>query len=217
MTSTNSKYKNDPFWFENINILFSKDRLGEFFPSEDMNVNEKMNALIRFAFYFSIVMIVLYREVNYFAIPLGFMGISYIIFTGREETVKEQDIKEGFYSDSNCYKPNKENPYMNYMVGDKTDRPAACPTYKNKKLQEEVSEIVNDDLYRTVDEVWQRKSNQRQFYTMPNTRSANDQKEFAEWCYGTSKTCKEGNGEQCFSNMSNNLTGNDLQVGTRIR
>ena len=212
-----SNYRNDPFWFEKISILYSQDRFTEFFPATNMNLHEKMNAIVRFSFYFAITMSVIYKNVNYLGIPICVMIISYIIYRG--EDTNKPDIKEQFYSvrGKECQKPTNENPYMNFLPSDKRNRKAACPTYKNKKLENEVSDIVNKELYLSVDDVWQRKSNERQFYTMPNTRSMNDQKAFAEWCWGQPASCKEGNGVQCSANLSNNLTGADLQIGTRIR
>jgi len=208
-----SNYRNDPFWFDKVSILYAQDRFTEFFPGTDMNLHEKMNALVRFSFYFGVTMAVIYKEANYLGIPICAMIISYIIYRGGESN--KPDIKEQFYSVRNkeCQKPTKENPYMNFLVTDKRDRKAACPTYKNKKLEEEVSGIVNKDLYMSTDEVWQRKNTERQFYTMPNTRSMNDQKAFAEWCFGQPDTCKEGNGVQCAANIYNDLSGADLQSG----
>ena len=40
------KDKSDPFWFDDMSILFSKDRLVEFFPTEDMSLGEKLNSII---------------------------------------------------------------------------------------------------------------------------------------------------------------------------
>ena len=44
----------------------------------------------------------------------------------------------------------------------------------------------------------------RNFYTMPNSRIPNDQKGFAEFCYGTMVSCKEGNEFACEKNMYRN-------------
>ncbi len=44
---------------------------------------------------------------------------------------------------------------------------------------------------------------QRNFYSMPSTTVPNDQTGFANWCYKLPKTCKEGNGVQCYNNLYN--------------
>jgi hypothetical protein len=40
----------------------------------------------------------------------------------------------------------------------------------------------------------------RQWYSTPNTKVMNDQKEFAEFCYGDMISCKEGNELACTRN-----------------
>ena len=124
----------DPLWFDNPTILYSTDKLVEFFPAKDMCMNEKMNALIRLGFYFATIMLLVQKNANYLAIPLGFMLISYIIHTGDADIEKEIDIKDGFYSGnkqvpkkvSECREPTKNNPYMNYIPYDSPTGKAAC-------------------------------------------------------------------------------------------
>ena len=37
----------------------------------------------------------------------------------------------------------------------------------------------------------------RNFHSMPNTTIPNNQKGFAEFCYGNMQSCKDGDSEQC--------------------
>jgi hypothetical protein len=37
----------------------------------------------------------------------------------------------------------------------------------------------------------------RQFYTTPNTLVPNNQKDFAQFCYGNMASCKDGDTEMC--------------------
>jgi hypothetical protein len=39
----------------------------------------------------------------------------------------------------------------------------------------------------------------RSFYTNPNTLVPNDQKAFAEFCYGNMKSCKDGDDVACIN------------------
>ena len=91
-----------------------------------------------------------------------------------------------------CVKPTQNNPYMNFLLTDYTenpDRPIACNTAA--ETEEELYEVNRDiDLYRDVDDLFEKKNSQRQFYTMPSTSNPNDQKAFAEWLYGVPETCK---------------------------
>ena len=49
----------------------------------------------------------------------------------------------------------------------------------------------------------------RQFIVNPIRTIPNKQMEFAKWCYGRPKTCKEGNGLQCVANNPPSLIGNN--------
>ena len=40
----------------------------------------------------------------------------------------------------------------------------------------------------------------RNFYSMPNTQIPNNQKDFANFCYGNMPSCKEGDELQCSKN-----------------
>ena len=43
------------------------------------------------------------------------------------------------------------------------------------------------------------------FYTVPNSKSNNDQKLFAEWLYKDFHTCKENGGNECFNNIHSDI------------
>ena len=53
---TDQIIKSDPFWLNDFTILIEKNRLIEFFPTEDMSINEKLNAITRLMFYISLVL-----------------------------------------------------------------------------------------------------------------------------------------------------------------
>ena len=49
--------------------------------------------------------------------------------------------------------------------------------------------------------IFNKENSQREFYTMPDNSIMNDSIKFAEWCYKTPPTCKDGNAIQCVSNL----------------
>ena len=55
----------DNFWLENPSILIDKNRLKEFIPLKEMNLSEKLNSLIRFSFYVSIILTLYYQKYLY--------------------------------------------------------------------------------------------------------------------------------------------------------
>ena len=46
----------DTIWYKDINILFKKDLLSEFFPNVNMTLNEKFNSVIRLLIYISLAL-----------------------------------------------------------------------------------------------------------------------------------------------------------------
>jgi len=86
-----------------------------------------------------------------------------------------------------CKKPTEDNPFMNPTFTDfnNGDPPAAC-NVDDDQINDEMKVNFNHQLFRDVDEIWEKENSQRNFYTMPNTAVPNNQKEFAMWLYGGS-------------------------------
>ena len=96
------------------------------------------------------------------------------------------------YEKAICRKPTKENPYMNPLLNDISNYPELQPVACNaddEDIQDKITECYNEDLYRDVEDLFERHNSQRQFYTVPQT-FPNDQKSFAEFCYKNDNICK---------------------------
>ena len=77
---------------------------------------------------------------------------------------------------------------MNVLISDyDKERLPACDPEEKK---DEMLDFYNENLYRNVEDLFERKNSERQFYTLPTTTIPNDQTAFAKWLYGTPKTCK---------------------------
>jgi hypothetical protein len=98
------------------------------------------------------------------------------------------------YEKNTCRRPTIDNPLMNPAATEfgSTNVPSACNA-TDDDIQESIKVKFDHELFRDVDELWERKNSQRQFYTMPNTAVPNNQKEFSEWLYQlpASANCKE--------------------------
>lgn len=96
------------------------------------------------------------------------------------------------YKQAICRKPTLNNPFMNPSILDYNtiENTQACNA-DDKDIQDQITVNFNQDLYRDVDDVWERKNSQRQFYTVPNTAIPNLQNDFAKWLYHVPETCKE--------------------------
>ena len=60
---------------------------------------------------------------------------------------------------------------------------------------------IDGEQMGDVNDIFGKNNSQRQFYTVPGNQVPNDQGSFAQWLYGTPKTCKEGNSIACLSQM----------------
>jgi hypothetical protein len=103
------------------------------------------------------------------------------------------------YQKATCRKPTENNPFMNPLLTDfnKEDVPVACNEDDDNIIDTKIDEKFNADFYRDIEDLWNIKNSQRQFYTIPATAIPNDQTEFARWLYNSPiSTCKQ-NSENC--------------------
>ena len=220
----------ESFWYEDISVLLEPSKLKKYIPLKSYSKAEKLNAIVRLGFYISILFIVLTSNLNYIFIGIFCLVITLMINSNEQEKVKKDNRKnvenyENIKKDEsyrrhninvdnqleNCILPTDENPFMNVLLTDKRDRKAACRTVRNKKIKKLVDTKFNQGLFKDINSVYDRENSQREFYTMPSTTIPNNQRDFANWCYMTPKTCKEGNGNQCVGNNYERLDGNSYQ------
>ena len=102
-----------------------------------------------------------------------------------------------------CKLPTKENPFMNPTFKDYEDGnlTKACNSYDNSVIRNMENEYLTSGLYKDQFDIFNKEHSQREFYTMPVNSIINDSIKFAEWCYKTPPTCKQGNGIQCVADL----------------
>lgn len=90
------KEKSDPFWFEDMSILFSKDRLVEFFPTKDMSLSEKLNSITRFGIYGGILLYMYNKKYIMLYIPIALLGLTKIIYDviEKEENKSQEEERD---------------------------------------------------------------------------------------------------------------------------
>tara|TARA_B100000683_G_C12374974_1_gene508758 strand:+ start:209 stop:865 length:657 start_codon:yes stop_codon:yes gene_type:complete len=192
----------DPFWYDHIEILFQKNRINEFFPTHDMSIEENLNSLVRLSIYVSITLSIYTSNYKYL-----YIGIMTMIFTALIYRNRSIDISENF-EEKIYVRPTRNNPFMNILQDDYVTRPTReslnkANSYVNKDLNKYIDTKYSYNLYKDADDIFDRNTTQRQFYTMPVTTIPNEQTKFAKWLYGRQPTCKEGNGNQCVANNYN--------------
>lgn len=176
-------------WYHNPKILLKN--IDQFFPNKNLNRLEKINSLARFAIYYAILLVLLGQDTKWLSISVVILLISAFLGTTEKfvSLTNTDDIQK-------CTEPTKENPFMNYTLGDlmeKSDRPKAC---KYEDSKNKIRKEFRSHLYSDTSDLWGKYISDRNYYTMPNTEIVNNQKGFAKWCFGNSGKCKT-TGKNC--------------------
>jgi hypothetical protein len=207
----------DKFWYEDLSVLFRTDRLTELYPSPDMTVNEKWNALTRSSIIIGIILFFITK--NYLYIFIGIIGAGLTFSIWRNDKDREmfktnidKVLDKEYKVERDVVYPTIDNPFMNPLMTDYLDNPnriaaSSLNNYNNSGLKEKITEDLYFNLYRDIDDVFEKENSQRQFYTVPATTIPNDQTKFAKWLYLRPPTCREGNGLSCVANNMDQLKG----------
>lgn len=179
------------YWFKNPLILFQN--MKDFFPRQDLSNVDKVNALARLSIYYSILIIILKLDTKYLSLSVCLLFLSFLL--GGSESFISSDPKK-------CTRPTKENPFMNFTVGDhiiNPNKPPACPldNIRDEQIKNYRFNMIVDpiDLYgKTITD--------RNFYTLPSTTIVNDQEGFLKYLYGDFGKCKS-EGKDCLKHRDN--------------
>ena len=76
-------------------------------------------------------------------------------------------------------------------------------TNEDVEIKQSIEDKFSARLYQSVGDVFTKENSQRQFYSVPVRTYPNDQTAFAQWLYGTPKTCKDGDGDVCLQYDNN--------------
>jgi hypothetical protein len=133
--------------------------------------------------------------------------------TGRRRMVKQEAPVAAQPSGLTFQAPTPRDPLMNVLLTDIKDRPtrpAAEPAFNpqvehdiNASAQQFVTQDLGgnpnleDRLFRDLGDNYEFSNSMRSYFATPNTKIPNDQHAFAEYCYGSMISCKEGNMLAC--------------------
>ena len=223
MNNDNNKEQHiTKFWIYDPYVLLDKDKLFDLWPIESMSREEKLNAISKFVIYATILGVFLLRSLKLLftgLITLVILIATYYILNNRENN----KLKEPF-SDLNLYEkfkhnytnPDTKNPIMNVLLPEiqqNPDRLPAAPSY-NKSVEEQINnstkelikenfndQTIDDKLFNDLGDKFQFEQSMRQFYSTANTRVPNNQKDFAQFCYGNMASCKDGDDISCTKNL----------------
>lgn len=185
------------FWVNNTEILISD--WSSFFPDSKLNEIDNLNTLVRFGIYSSLLLALYHGNMNYLflmIIPLVFSYVLYM-YLGLE---KFENINISDYIDNlenNYTLPTLNNPMMNILPGDSPDKPPAYPINENSEeayiIKKDMENKLNFNVFSGIEDIYNNKHSQREFYTMPVTTVPNDREKFIDFVYKNDykPTCKE--------------------------
>lgn len=199
----------DQIWYKDTTGFITNANYFVILPSQDMTLDGKLNAILRFCLYLGVFLALVRNDYTYL-----FIGIIAAILTlifNEYETIQTKKTQT-FLSKRNldivdnkvCSRSTIDNPFMNPSISDITfnpNHPVACDIEKIE-VKRTVDTNFNARLFRDVSDLYGKFASQRQFYTVPVTTIPGDQKGFGEWLYNRGSSCKDGNGMQCWRNVS---------------
>lgn len=199
------------FWTQNINLLLQPVLI----PTDYMSDDDKLNALTRLVIFVCTIFALILRDTKIILFMIIIVIAIVIIhsYQNRFRTETEYFLNKNnldVVENKTCIKPTKDNPFMNPIIpvvfdnSDVTGSNGACPI-NNSKIQDQIDTLYDESMYRDSDDIYDRTTGKRQFYTVPGSRIPNDQTVFANWLYNRGKSCKENNGEQCYDNLYRDL------------
>ncbi len=194
-----------------------------------MSRNEKINAITRLVIILTLLGFLVTQSYNFLFTGLVTLGVIAALYYAKEYKQDNkgvvQSTAEGFTNPevyqalkSNFTNPTNKNPFMNVLLPEIQDNPTrkmAAPAY-NRAVEKQINEDTENFVVSNFDNDPQIKKKlfsnlgdslefenfgQYNFYATANTRVPNDQKSFADFCYGDMVSGKEGND---FALMRNN-------------
>jgi len=192
-----------------------------------MEYGEKLNAITRLVIILTIVGFFITGSTNLLITSaVTIIGIVILFINNPKNNIENKRARllnsigtEGFTGDesyealkSNFAMPTVDNPLQNLeptasVVGKKPSAPSF-----NKKVTNQINEKakaqiealnqdfpdMNKNLFKDLGEEVNFENAMRPFYTMPNTRTPNDQKSFTDFCYGDMESSKDTHLESNF-------------------
>lgn len=192
----------EKFWYNSPKDLFRADNYLHIIPNNVMTMDQKLNAIFRFSIYFAGVLVVLRQDLYPVIFPCIVGAVTIVIHNAHINAKAGIGARQGptevfdNLTKQPCTRPTKENPFMNVMLDEYTerpDRPPACDV-SNTTVRNKVKQMFEEDLFRDVEDVFARQASDRQFYTMPVTTIPNNQSEYAEWLYGNTGKIRDSYG-----------------------
>lgn len=213
---------NNSFWLNNPNILFKSDQLSNIWPTNEMSYENKLNAITRLVILLTFIAYAFTRNIKVLISGLMSLGAILLLYTMKNG---KKNKKEGFTNNQlyevlkpSFTQPLPSNPVMNVLLPEINDDPSrnqAAPSFDpvvendiNNKTKEFIIDnfkdpSIEEELFKDLGDNFNFEQSMHAWYPTANTTIPNDQKGFAEYCYGDMISCRdqENNELACTRNM----------------
>jgi c-di-AMP phosphodiesterase-like protein len=179
-----------------------------FLPLINMTFKEKLLAIVNLIIFLSLIFSLIFRNIIFILLGIILLIFLFYIYLFDEqnkintnETLSNRNL--GFYDNKICVKPSLDNPFMNPSIIDynnNNNNIKACP-FNKEEINTNINTYFKENVFKDINDIYERNFSERQFYTVPSTTIPNDRKSYQEWLYYRDKTCKENNGIQCYNNI----------------
>lgn len=173
-----------------------------------MSFKDKILAITNIIIFISLILSLITRNIAFILFGIIIIIFLYYIYLYNDkviidtnETLKNRNLS--IVDNKLCVIPTIENPFMNPSIIDYTNNNnniKSCPIDKDT-INDNINNYFQQNVYKDVNDIYEREFSARQFYTMPSTTIPNDRKSYENWLYYRGKTCKENNGVQCYNNI----------------
>lgn len=201
---------NNKIWFDDISNFMNSKNYFIIIPLSQMTLEDKINAIMRFFLYLGVLLALIRVDTRYLLFPIitGLISIVLYKYELHKKDIIETELEKrdlDVINNKVCSRVTIDNPFMNPSIADLTfnpDKPAACDI-SNESVSKNIENKFNARLFQDVNDIFNNQASQRQFYTLPSTTFPNNREGLADWLYNRGKSCKEGNGDQCWRNKVN--------------
>jgi len=174
----------------------------------NLSFKEKIIAIVYLIIFLSVIFALIFKQTIF--ILLGIVIIIFLFYVYLHDEKNKIETNETL-SNRNltiidnkiCVKPSLDNPFMNPTIIDynnNNNNIKACP-YNEQYIENNVKTFFKQNVYKDINDIYERNFSERQFYTVPATTIPNDRKSYEKWLFYRDKTCKENNGFQCYKNI----------------
>jgi len=214
-----TKEKKIVFWADDPNVIVQGPL--DMFPMSNMTLEQKLNALTRGLLVITLLTFLYSRNTRLLIILILLLVAIYLYYWAykRQEgffmSQREQLEKIKSLSNNNSNQvfqaSTSINPLSNVLVSDWTENPTKRPAPPIEKNGEDIltsakkmviqanpgQPDIAEKLFADLANEFQFEQSMRPFYSTAASTIPNDQKAFAEFCYGSMISCKEGNMFAC--------------------